>query len=61
MEMKEIREMKAFCDKNQVTSYWMLNRYAKTRRKDWLQTLCTPNGRRTMVLYCRELQKKYKD
>lgn len=61
MENKEIQQMKAFCDKNHVTSYWVLNKYAKMRREDWLEVLCTSNGRKTMILYCRELEKKYKE
>ena len=53
---KTIDEMKAFCKKNQITSYLFLNRYAMGKRPDWHEVLCTTEGRREMYLYIKQLK-----
>ena len=53
---KMIDEMKAFCRKNQITSYMFLNRYAKQKRPDWHSVLCSTEGHRELYRYIKTIK-----
>jgi hypothetical protein len=53
---KMIDEMKAFCRKNQITSYMFLNRYAKQKRPDWHQVLCAKEGYSELYHFTKQLK-----
>lgn len=51
-----IEEMQAFCDKYRITSFLILNTYARAHRKaDWFRTLCD-NGSYIMREYCKSME-----
>lgn len=49
--MTKIEEMKKYCDTEQIFWFCDLVYYAMDHRRDWLRTLKTDNGSKTMGIY----------